>query len=536
MASRHSRLPALDLAPDARSRESCAMADIREAERKSVDALLRRRFPDSCVACALQRKSCSSGATALSRSSPQALAPRSCARATTGPTPSTAHQSALNYARAAAVVKSLEWSVAGRAHRGLLETQARLKREPFMGELRGRWRTSWRRPAAASRSNGARPAPGGPQRQFHIVGEGGCSMRHADAKLALEGGRAADDGGDRVRRGRAPRRRQDGARHPHDRRAARRRQARRVAAPAVRAEAGEWRVHRRQARARALDELQLPVSADEARACLEAVQFEVRRQHSLRVGAKCDCPPPPRGAPRCTCCWHAELVGGARTRGRAGHDVDILLWHATEAASRGCTSRDYVIHDLARGLLVPGDDGGWKTNGGLQHPATRRGGCCGRTRAFSASSESTAPRGGPSQRRVEGARDAAPREELQGDWYDKLFGFCSSRAAASTAWTSSSSPAGGGSFARLTWTGSRTFNRLTRLRAIHLGLDLGPHGFTAKRRHLVVARREPPLTVTLPALGVVPYEFMQSEEDILRVLARGTDEFAALYDPRNRNA
>ena len=50
------------------------------------------------------------------------------------------------------------------------------------------------------------------------------------------------------------------------------------------------------------------------------------------------------------------------------------------------------------------------------------------------------------------------------------------------------------------------------------------------------ARREPPLTVTLPALGVVPYEHMRSEEDILRVLARGTDEFAALYDPRNRNA
>ena len=75
----------------------------------------------------------------------------------------------------------------------------------------------------------------------------------------------------------------------------------------------------------------------------------------------------PDASPRCACCWHAELVGGARTRGRAGHDVDILLWHATEAASRGGTARDYVIHDLARGVLVPGDDGGWKTNGGLQH-------------------------------------------------------------------------------------------------------------------------------------------------------------------------
>ena len=89
----------------------------------------------------------------------------------------------------------------------------------------------------------------------------------------------------------------------------------------------------------------------------------------------------------------------------------------------------------------------------------------------------------------------------------------------------------------MTWTGSRTFNRLTRLRAIHLGLDLGPHGFTAKEAGTFVldARREPPLTVTLPALGVVPYEHMQSEEDILRVLARGTDEFAALFPPTARN-
>ena len=149
------------------------------------------------------------------------------------------------------------------------------------------------------------------------------------------------------------------------------------------------------------DELQLPCPPTRRCACLEAVQFEVRRQHSLRVGAKCDCPPP-RGAPRCACCWHAELVGGARTRGRAGHDVDILLWHATEAASRGCSARDYVIHDLARGVLVPGDDGGWKTNGGLSTAATRRDGCCGPTRAFSAFSVG-------STRVARAARIAMPR-------------------------------------------------------------------------------------------------------------------------------
>ena len=28
-------------------------------------------------------------------------------------------------------------------------------------------------------------------------------------------------------------------------------------------------------------------------------------------------------------------MGGSRTRGRAGHDVDLLLWHATEPNSWG---------------------------------------------------------------------------------------------------------------------------------------------------------------------------------------------------------
>ena len=30
-----------------------------------------------------------------------------------------------------------------------------------------------------------------------------------------------------------------------------------------------------------------------------------------------DCPPPREGEPLCSCCWHAEFVGGGRTRGKA---------------------------------------------------------------------------------------------------------------------------------------------------------------------------------------------------------------------------
>ena len=46
-------------------------------------------------------------------------------------------------------------------------------------------------------------------------------------------------------------------------------------------------------------------------------------------------------------------------------------------------------------------------------------------------------------------------------------------------------------------------------------------------------RRE---TVTLQALEHLPFKYVRSEEDILRVLANGTDDFIQLVDPTNRNA
>ena len=45
-----------------------------------------------------------------------------------------------------------------------------------------------------------------------------------------------------------------------------------------------------------------------------------------------------------------------------------------------------------------------------------------------------------------------------------------------------------------------------------------------------------PLTHTLPTLGVLPYRFVRTEADILRVLAGGTDDFGWLYSALNRNA
>ena len=60
---------------------------------------------------------------------------------------------------------------------------------------------------------------------------------------------------------------------------------------------------------------------------------------------------------------------------------------------------------------------------------------------------------------------------------------------------------------------------------------------TAGTRVVIEARpgREP-LEVVVRGRGVVPFEHLRSEEDIIRVLARGADAFAGIYDPRHRNA
>ena len=45
-----------------------------------------------------------------------------------------------------------------------------------------------------------------------------------------------------------------------------------------------------------------------------------------------------------------------------------------------------------------------------------------------------------------------------------------------------------------------------------------------------------PLEAVVCGRGVVPFRHLRSEEEIIRVLARGTDAFAGIYDPRHRNA
>lgn len=91
------------------------------------------------------------------------------------------------------------------------------------------------------------------------------------------------------------------------------------------------------------DDLQAPVPAVDARQMLQTVQDVVC---ALRV-------PGAEG-------WRAEFVGGGRTRGTVGHDVDILLSHAEEMASfiesdgQPVFVLNLLLEELVRrGLVLP---------------------------------------------------------------------------------------------------------------------------------------------------------------------------------------
>lgn len=263
------------------------------------------------------------------------------------------------------------------------------------------------------------------------------------------------------------------------------------------------------------EQLQEPVPAEDACEMLKTVRETVR---ALRV---------PRAAG-----WHAELVGGGRTRGRAGHDVDILLWHKEEMASFMGSQGPVFVLDVLLGVLV--EQGRVLPKGEAYF-----------SRKCVASRHAN-PR--PYLRQIHMAQESSKGfENLQHDHHDKFFGIWRSartgklhRIDLVVCSHPEELP-----FARLAWTGTRTLNRLMRLRAIDLGLYLGAHCFvargdregTADTKVVVEAQAgQPPEVITLEKLEHLPFKYVQSEEDILRVLACGTNAFAKLVDPTNRNA
>ena len=279
------------------------------------------------------------------------------------------------------------------------------------------------------------------------------------------------------------------------------------------------------------EQLQQGVPVATAEAMRSTVLRIVRRHHSARVGATRDCPPPAEGAPPCRCCWHAEFMGGKRTKGRFGHDVDLLVWHHSEPNSWGEERTACVVCPLVAeleqlGVLLTKSEG--------RRTLIRR----------DHKKKQPDPLNGEKgylKRPVISSQNVGI-ENLQGDWHDKVFGIWRTpegmhhRIDIVVVNVPEELP-----FARLTWTGTRTLNRLMRLQAIQLGLNLNANGLLAREgpetRVVVEARpghasRE----VVIHGHGHVPFEFCTTEEDIIRILARGTDHFVGLVDPRCRNA
>ena len=64
-----------------------------------------------------------------------------------------------------------------------------------------------------------------------------------------------------------------------------------------------------------------------------------------------------------------------------------------------------------------------------------------------------------------------------------------------------------------------------------------PHSHPGDDMTVVIDARpgEERREIQLRALQEIPFELMRNEEDVLRVLAGGTDEFAALFPPTARN-
>ncbi|KAL1515165.1 hypothetical protein AB1Y20_004226 [Prymnesium parvum] len=441
---------------------------------------------------------------------------------------------ALSYARASAVVASLPWSLTAARARGREHVVAKLCEEPYVGSFRAQqiWdllTTGSCEALGAMRDN---RAPLGSNGKARLINKAGRVMTGAHGKwvmsrvLGLSALRACnlyDDtgqyGGDKTSLGRPIRSIEE---------------LRGLSA----AESGL--VHGAcggrasfQFGLRIAEELLVPVPPDETERAQAAVREIVWRQ----ARARCGCTRPvelcrdveERG---CRCAWHVELVGGSRRRGKAGHDADLLVWHESEEASWGEGEAGCVLLPLAReleatGRLVRAAEG-WQMVS--THHARRQ------------------PVRNPQNGKLTRAHRCSPRTSSRGfenlaiDFHDRLFGVWRTqegrhhRIDIIVCAVPEELP-----FARLSWTGSRNLNRLMRLQAIKLGLRLTAHGIFAD------AGKEPSKTVLLHAgvpaqvvqLGCfeeVPYSYVRTEADILRILARGTDDYNALIDPRNRNA
>ena len=210
------------------------------------------------------------------------------------------------------------------------------------------------------------------------------------------------------------------------------------------------------------------------------------------ASAPCDCLPP-RGAPLA----RAAGTPSRRRRGRAGGGTTLTSCCGTRRRRRAAAAgADYVIHDLARGVLCPATTADGRRTAVSSTVATRRDGCCGPTRASNASSVGKHPR-----REGGTYRNAAWKEHvtqlhgknLKGDWHT------SSRALAAErppplAGHHRRRAAGGGAIRAADLDGVAHLQPVDAAAGNPPRPRPGPHGFTAKEAGTFVldARREPP--------------------------------------------
>ena len=420
---------------------------------------------------------------------------------------------ALAYARARAVVKGLTWSLhESLESRGRQGTIERLMAEPFLGESSAtkivdilKKGTCERTLARFERGDPPLDKDGRVRLSAHKLAAPGTSKRlmkdaHLKLKLsevlgisAIKAGELVDDPTDPVRS-------VDGL----------------LARPDVVAKLP--RAHVVQHSLQAHEQLKEAVPSEDAHEMRATVEAAVRALPIPRAGG-----------------WHAEFVGGARTRGKAGHDVDILLWHADEMASFVASDDEgrplypsvlklLLVELVRRGFVLPKSEAFFHER------------YCGNQRHTTPRSYLASPH--------MANETSKGYENLEHDHHDKFFGIWRSartqrlhRVDIVVCSHPEELP-----FARLGWTGTRTLNRLMRLRAIDLGLYLGAHCLVARGDRAlteVVLEARPGRqreTVTLRKLEPLPFKYVRSEEDILRVLACGTDDFIHLVEPTNRNA
>ena len=246
----------------------------------------------------------------------------------------------------------------------------------------------------------------------------------------------------------------------------------------------------------------------------------------------------------CDCCWHFEFVGGAPRRGRVGNDVDLLIHHKTKPAWDGSVDEYDRANTVLKRLVRQLEDEDYLVSqrDGWQMPTYKH-----RSRMVKTPDGGWRPTNAHRKDISAYGETSHGFENLSQDLHDKVFGIWKSKQPDGTVKhrridiVVCSYPEEY-ALCRLAWTGSRLFNRLLRHHCLNSGLYLTAHALLVRQSNkpLIIKDNTTGEVLRVPkkgeaGLAEVPYEFLQTEEDILFLLGGCSEAFYGLCDPRNRN-